>query len=151
MDIEIQESKFSRFFRIYYKILTIYFYVGGMFFFMLSIIFLIKKIIFTFIVTFLFGLPLLILGYILHSGVSRISIVKNDSIVLIRGKTEIVINYKDIIYIFKFFRYPLIKKYPMLLVANVNESKIRFIIINEPEYNFTDIFKNKGIKLINFP
>lgn len=123
----------------------------GMIFFPLFIVIGMRDVFFLFI-GLISALPVMFVGYYYYEGISKIKVLRNDSMILICRKKEIELNFKDILYIFKNIRFTLwFKRYSLIIRSKAKNSKKFYVIINEPEYNFLDIFRNAGIKLKNVP
>ena len=151
MEIIVNESKSNRFWRIYYRLISLYLMIMGMIFSPLFIVMGIRDIFFLFF-GLIIALPVMFVGYFYYEGISKIKVLRDDSMVLICGKKEIELSFKDILYIFKSIRFTLwFKRYSLVIRSKAKNSKRFYVIINEPGYNFLDIFRNTGIRLKNVP
>jgi hypothetical protein len=146
METKVLESGINRIQRTSFKSLSIFFICFGILFTSLQILSLD-------LILSLIGIPNIILGFYLNRRIIKIKTFKDDIIIFDLGKEEVELHVKDILSISKMVRITFTKRFWMIITCRKNNSKYkeRYFVMNEPDYNFLERFKEMGIYLKNLP
>ena len=146
MEIEIKESNLNKSIRVLVKTICVF----SMFF---GIVFMIFQILLGNTLISVIGFPIIFLSYYIGNRISKIKLIKQDSILLASGRKEIQLRKKEILCITKLVKFTFTERF--WLKVNLNKGKFPilncYFVMNEPKYDFIDKFYSMGLRVKNMP
>ena len=146
MEIEIQESRMNKRFRVLSKTLCIYMISVGLFIviiqLMLNNLFLAVS-----------GVLVTAIGFYNKKRIARITTIKDKSLVLLVEKRKIELNKEDILSISRWVQITFTQWFSIKISLKERKFGIvkSYIVGNEPNCNFLGEFSRLGIRLKNIP
>jgi type IV secretory pathway TrbD component len=146
MEIEIQESRTNKWFRIISKGVCIYFITFGILVVIMELI--LKQ-------WYLAALGVLVsaIGFYNKKRLARITAIRDNSLVLLVEKSKIELNKEEVSSITKWVQVTITQRFPMTISLKERKFGIvkSYIVTNEPAYDFLHLFSRMGIRLKNVP
>jgi len=146
MEIEIQESRINKWFRMVSKGVCIYFIIFGILVVMMQLILNEWYLV-------VIGALLCAIGYYNKKRIARITAIKDNSLVLLVDKSKIELNKEEISSISKWIQVTITQRFPMTISLKGRKYGIvkSYIVTNEPAYDFPHLFSRMGIRIKNVP